>query len=155
MSTVRITIWAMTAALALFTVVGILLFVQAMRPDPQADAPREPPGSRGLRQAMRRYVGPVERGNALLNPPLRVGLEWICASCGVPGLGWMVSTRVGIGLPLLVIAPSLIYGFYPVVLALNGHILDSPLEPLRYLPFLGVASALALAVVEWRTARTS
>lgn len=152
MNTVHITIWGMVAAVSIFTVVGLLLFVQALRPDPDAVATHEH-DERGFRAAMKRYVGPVERSHALLNAPVRVSLELICASCGIPGLGWMASTRVAVGLPLLAIAPSFIYGFYPVYLAVTGHILDSPLEPLRYLPVLGVTSAGLLALAEWHEAR--
>lgn len=153
MNTVQLTIWGVIAALVLFVTVGGVLLVQSLRID-RGD-PRAPvqPDERGLRAGMRRYVGPVKAENAILNPPLRVGLELLCASCGLPGMGWMMSTRVAIGLPLLAVVPSFVYGFYPVYLTVTGHFLDSPYVALRYLPFLGVASATALGIAEWRSRR--
>lgn len=153
MNTVHLTIWGVIAALVLFVGIGAVLFVQALKGDRSAAPEGSEEDERGLRAGMRRYVGPVRPENALLNVPLRVGLELVCAGCGIPGMGWMMSTRVGVGLPLLAIVPSFVYGFYPVYLALSGHILDSPLIALRYLPFLGVGSATALLIVELRARR--
>lgn len=154
MNTVQLTIWGVIGALVLFVVIGGVLFVQALRGDRRREeASREEPLEKGLRAGMRRYVGPIRPEHALLNPPLRVGLELLCASCGIPGMGWMMSTRVAIGLPLLAIVPSFVYGFYPVYLAMSGHILDSPYVALRYLPILGVLSATLLAIAERRSPR--
>ena len=153
MSTVQLTIWGVIGALVVFVLIGAALFVQALRGDRRAEGSRQDPADRGFRAGIRRYIGPVRREHALLNAPLRVGLEFVCASCGVPGMGWMMSTRVAIGLPLMAIVPSFVYGFYPVYLAMSGHILDSPYIAVRYLPVLGVASAVLLAIVERRSLR--
>lgn len=152
MNTVQISIWGIAAALVLFVGIGVVLFVQALRGDRggEPDTPRE---REGFAASMRRYVGPVRPEHAILNIPLRAGLELVCGSCGIPGMGWMMSTRVAIGLPLLSIVPSVVYGFYPVYLALSGHLLDSPLVALRYLPFLGVGSAALLLATELRARR--
>lgn len=152
MNTVQLSIWGIVAALVLFVGIGAVLFVQALRAD-RGDGPRGPHEKEGFAAAMRRYVGPVHPQHAILNIPLRAGLELVCASCGIPGMGWMMSTRVAIGLPLLSIVPSFVYGFYPVYLALSGHLLDSPLIAFRYLPFLGVGSASLLLATELRARR--
>lgn len=153
MNTVQLTIWGVIAALVLFVAIGAVLFVQALRGDRERESATDGPVEKGFRAGMRRYVGPVRPEHALLSPPLRVGLELVCASCGIPGMGWMMSTRVAVGLPLLAIVPSFVYGFYPVYLAMSGHIVDSPYVALRYLPILGVVSAALLAIAERRSLR--
>jgi hypothetical protein len=154
------TIWGIVAMLVVFIAIGAALFVQGMRQERRvpaddgngSSADTEPEG-RGMRAAMRRYVGPVSPELALLNPPARVGLEFLAALCGFPGLGWMMSTRVSIGLPMLIAGPAIVFGFYPAYLALSGHFTDRPLIALEYLPALAVISATALAVAEVRRLR--
>jgi hypothetical protein len=64
----------------LFIGIGLALVIGALR----SDAARERSGDdtgigpRGPREAVRRYIGPVDRSHALLNPPLRVLLELVC-----------------------------------------------------------------------------
>ena len=156
MNTIVVTIWGTIAALVMFTAIGFILVVQALRPDPAERAARRAAGTArlGLGEAARRYVGPVTPDLALLTPPLRVVLEFVGALCGFPGFGWMMSARVAIGLPLLIVAPTIVYGFYPVYLALSGHLVDSPYVAIRYLPFLAVISASALAAAEVRSSRS-
>jgi Ca2+-transporting ATPase len=62
--------------------------------------------------------------------------------------------REAAGIVLLTVGPAIVWGFYPVVLAFSGHLLDGPYTATSYLPYLGVASALALAIAEWREAAT-
>jgi hypothetical protein len=50
-----------------------------------------------------------------------------------------------------VVGPAIVWGFYPVFLALTGRLLAGPYEATAYLPFLGLTSAAALAVAQWRT----
>jgi hypothetical protein len=149
----QMTIWGTIIAIALFSCIGVWLFVQSFRPDPTR--PSDPRESRGrtFREAVQRYVGPVSPDTALLTPVLRVLLEAVSTLCGFPGFGWMASTRVAVGLPMLCIGPAIIYGFYPVLLAMTGHLSDSPFVAFQYLPYLAAISASALAVAEIRAAR--
>jgi hypothetical protein len=161
----EMTIWGTVAALVMFTVAGLALFVQALRSDPAERAARAAssqlpagsgvagPGRADFREGVRRYVGPVTPDMALLTPAKRVLLEFVGALCGFPGFGWMTSTRVSIGLPMLLIGPAMVYGFYPVYLAMSGHLADSPHVGIRYLPALAAMSAAVLAIVETRSAR--
>lgn len=150
------TIWGTIIAMALFTAIGAWLFAKSVRLSPAERAARreERGAARGLADAMRRYVGPVSPDVALLSPVKRVALEFVSALCGFPGFGWLASTRVAIGLPLLCIGPAIVYGFYPAFLAMTGRLSDSPYVALEYLPFLAIVSASALAVAEVRTARS-
>jgi hypothetical protein len=143
--------------LLLFLVIGAVLLVQAMAMERRRNAASAAGGVRErltARDVVRRYVGPVTPDLALLNPPARVAIEFVGALCGFPGFGWMTSTRVWIGLPLLIAGPAIVFGFYPLYLVSSGHIADRPLIALEYLPFLAVASASALAVAEMRHARS-
>jgi hypothetical protein len=108
---------------------------------------------RELRAASRGYFGPPAPELALLSPLARVGLELVAALCGFPGFGWLFSSRMRIGVPLLIIGPSITFGFYPALLVLSGRVAASPLEPLKFLPVVAVASATALAIAEVRRAR--
>jgi hypothetical protein len=153
---VEMTLGGVVFALLLFVAIGAIVLVQAMLHERKAHPVGEDvalPG--GLRESMARYVGPIHPDLALLNPPLRVVLEFVAALCGFPGFGWLVSTRVSVGLPLLVLGAATVYGFYPAFLALSGHFLDRPLIQLEYLPVVAVVSATALAVAEVQRARSA
>lgn len=149
------TIWGTIAAIVIFVTIGVVLVVGELRPDPAERAARRASGAPrvGLKEGMRRYVGPVTPDLALLTPVKRVLLEFVGALCGFPGFGWMASARVSIGLPMLVVAPAIVFGLYPAYLAVSGHLADSPYIAIRYLPLLAIASSSALAVVEVRAAR--
>lgn len=152
------TIWGTIIALALFIAIGAWLFVRSMQLDPDKRVALQAEGRRarlGIVEAARRYVGPVSPDTAFLTPTGRVALEFVAAFCGFPGFGWLSSTRVAIGLPMLFIGPAIIYGFYPALLATNGHLSDGPLVAFSYLPVLAVVSAAALAVAEVRAARAA
>ena len=157
---VSITIWGLVVALTLFTAVGVAMFVIALRPTARnrdgapSGGSAAPAGEAGFGGAMRRYVGPVSPDLALLTAPRRVLLEFVSALCGFPGFGWLASTRVSIGLPLLCIAPAIIYGGYPVYLAMTGHLLDSPYVAIQYLPAVALVSASCLAFAEFRARRS-
>jgi hypothetical protein len=155
MSGVTITIWGGIVAVGVFIVVGVIVVIGALRPDPATRAARRAAGAprTTFEEGVRNYVGPVTGDMALLTPPTRVLLEFVGALCGFPGFGWMMSTRVAIGLPLLVVVPSVLFGFYPAALAVGGRLAQDPYVTLRLLPFLAVASAGSLAAVEARGAR--
>jgi hypothetical protein len=156
MDTGEMTLTGIAGALLLFLAVGAILLVQAMLQERGARAAGSPRAPRlGLRNAMSRYIGPVRPDLALLNPPARVGLEFIASLCGFPGFGWLVSTRMSVGLPLLILGSATVYGFYPAFLALSGHFTDRPLIALEYLPIVAVVSATALAVAEVQRARSA
>ena len=156
---VSITIWGLVAALTLFTIVGVAMFVIALRPNSREGITAPPgksasKGGTGFGPAMRRYVGPVSPDLALLTAPRRVLLEFVSALCGFPGFGWLASTRVSIGLPMLCVAPAIIYGGYPVYLAMTGHLIDSPYVAIQYLPAVALVSASCLAFAEYRARRS-
>jgi hypothetical protein len=144
-------IWASIAGLALFIGIGASLLTQSLRRAPGA-APATA-RRRRVSERIRDYVGPVAPGTALLNPWARVLLEAVGSACGFPGFGWLASTRVAIGLALLIGGGAIVYGFFPVALAVTGHWTDSPLVTLSYLPYLSAVSASCLAIAEFKTSR--
>ncbi len=144
-------IWVIIVVIVGFVTIGAVLFVRGLRPGTE-DAPAEPVT---FKEGVDAYVGPVTPQLALLTPVTRVLLELVSATCGFPGFGWLVSGRVAIGLPMIVLGPAIVFGFYPVLLAYTGHFNDSPYVAIQYLPALGAISATALAVVEARYARST
>jgi hypothetical protein len=155
MDTGEFTLTGLAAAVLLFVAIGAILLVQAMLQERRARPAGAAPHRIDIRHAMSRYVGPVHPDLALLNPPARVALEFVAALCGFPGFGWLVSTRVAVGLPLMVLGAATVYGFYPAFLALTGHFTDRPLIALEYLPVVALVSATALAVAEVQRARSA
>lgn len=151
---VEMEIWGLVAALAFFVIAGVIMFFVALRPEPAAEGPkavdRADPSERGFRAAVQRYVGPVTPDLAILTPARRVLLEFVGALCGFPGFGWLMSTRVALGLTLLCLGPAIIYGAMPVAFAMSGHLLDGPYVAIEYLPVVAVVSATCLAVAEYR-----
>jgi hypothetical protein len=154
MDTSELTIRAVSVVLLFFIGLGGVVLVQSLRLHARTsgDAIAQPGGPRA---AIRRYFGPVTPDLALLNPPARVVLEFIGALCGFPGFGWLMSSRIWIGLPMLIVGPAIVFGFYPAYLVSSGRVLDSPMEALEYLPFVAVASAAALTFAEARHARAA
>jgi hypothetical protein len=151
----EITIWGLIVALAIFTIGGVAMFVLALRPDRSTagepgQGPKARDAERGFRAGVHRYVGPVTPDLALLSPARRVLLEFVGAFCGFPGFGWLMSTRVAIGLTLLCLGPALVYGAIPVALAFSGHLSDGPYVAIAYLPTLAVVSATCLALAEFK-----
>lgn len=152
MNTVQISIWSLVAALILFVAISVVLFAQALRPDAEEREARKSRSRRPFRDRISAYVGPAGPHLALLSPVKRVALELVSASCGFPGFGWMMSGRVAVGLPLMILGSGFVFGFYPVFLAFTGHFLDSPYVALQYLPAVGIVSAATLGVTEYRFA---
>jgi hypothetical protein len=155
MDTGEFTLAGLAAAVLLFVAIGAIVVVQALLAERKQPAAGSPAPRPDIRHAMSRYIGPIHPDLALLNPPARVALEFVAALCGFPGFGWLVSTRVGIGLPLMVLGSATVYGFYPAYLALSGHFTDRPLIALEYLPVVAVVSAATLAVAEVKRARSA
>src|SRR3974377_612753 len=81
---------------------------------------------RELKERIRRYVGPIDPKTALLNPPGRVAVEVVGAFCGFPGLGWLCSGSVFIGLLLICCGPAFAWGLYPVFFPVAGALLATP-----------------------------
>ncbi len=104
----------------------------------------------GLRRRVQDYVGEVSPHRALLTAPARVALELACALCGFPGLGWLISGRVAVGLILLVVAPAIVWAWHPAYLSLTGGLAAHPFAVVRYLPVVSLASGTALAACEWQ-----
>lgn len=140
--------WAIVALLAAFALAGVALVVRetlrlrAVRQD-------APPS---LAARYRGFVGSLDGGTAPLNPPLRVAAEFLAALCGFPGLGWMVSGRIGVGLPLIVIVPAIVWALFPLVVSFTGHVFGRPLAVFAMLPAMAVVSATLLALAEVRAA---
>lgn len=143
-------IWAILVAIVGFVIIGAMMFVRGLHPDGDT----RPAAPLTFKEGVDAYVGPVTPRLALLSPVKRVLLELVSATCGFPGFGWLVSGRVSIGLPMMILGPAIVFGFYPVFLAYSGHFNDGPYVAIQYLPALGVISATALAVVEARYARS-
>lgn len=152
-----IAIYSVIAILLIFVITGMFLVVRAMRLAAKEQRRENPEAGRlrglKLRQRVKRYVGPASPKMALLNPPARVGIEFFGSLCGFPGLGWMISGRIAIGLPLFAIGPAITWAVYPLYLSMSNEIMAGPYVVLRYLPVLAATSAGLLANSEFRYAR--
>ena len=73
---------------------------------------------------------------ARLNPPLRVLIEFTCALFGFPGFGWVMSTRVVVGVVLMLVGPAFAWCFYPVYLSVSGRLAENVYSLIEYLPLL-------------------
>jgi hypothetical protein len=150
----RFFIGTVIGLVAVFAVVGLAVTYGALR---SARSERTRSGTNdgdlSLRARIGRYVGPVDPSMALLNPPGRVAAEFFTALCGFPGLGWILSGSVFTGLVLICMGPAVVWGFYPVFLALTGRMLSGPFVVVQYLPGLAIGSSAALAYREIQLAR--
>jgi hypothetical protein len=99
------------------------------------------------------YIGPIDRSKAPLTPALRVAAEFVAALVGFPGIGWMVSGRIAVGLPMMVAVPAALWLFYPLYISTMGIVLERPLSVLAVLPPIAIASAGSLAMLEFRRER--
>jgi hypothetical protein len=145
------------AILSVFALVGLGVTYNAFRvarhERKAADEAAGEERAARLKERVRRYVGPVDPKTALLTPPARVAVEFVGASCGFPGLGWMCSGSMFAGLLLICFGPAFAWGVYPVILAVSGHLLSSPYIVIEYLPGVAVTSAGALTYRELMLAR--
>jgi hypothetical protein len=151
----KFVIGTIIGSLALFTIVGLAVTIDAIRVA-RAERRRHEglvPTGLSLREKVSRYVGPVDPGTALLNPPGRVATEFIGALCGFPGLGWIFSGCIFTGILLLSLGPAVVWGFYPVLLSVTGKLSSGPFVAVQYLPGLALGSAMALAYREVQLAR--
>lgn len=138
-------VWAIAGLLALFSIAGVAVVVR------EAVALRKSgrqPATLSLRQRFNRYVGPINRSAAPLTPPARVAVEFGAALCGFPGLGWMISGRLQVGLPLIIAVPAMLWAFFPLFISLSGHVFDEPMAVFAVLPAIAVLSSALLAVQE-------
>ncbi len=90
---------------------------------------------------------------ARMNPPARVGIEFVCAFFGFPGFGWVLSARIMPGVLLMLLGPAFVWCFFPVYLSVSGLLAANVYSLVLYLPFLAAASAGTLAVFEVRSAQ--
>jgi hypothetical protein len=152
--TLSFTVWGLVAFVALFFAIGTFVAVKAMFAAHEERVRTEGGGWRGLtwRERLDRYEGPVTPDLARLNAPVRILLEFTCALFGFPGFGWVMSTRVVIGVVLMLVGPAFAWCFYPVYLSVSGRLADNVYSLIEYLPLLAAVSAGTLAVVEARTA---
>lgn len=152
-----IAIYSVIAILLIFVLTGMYLVIRAMRQAAREQRRANPLARQlsGLKLRLRakRYVGSASPRMALLNAPARVAIEFFCSLCGFPGLGWMISGRIAIGLPLFVIGPAITWAIYPLYLSMSNEIMAGPYVVLRYLPVLAVTSAGLLAISQVRYAR--
>lgn len=142
-------IWGIVGLLALFSASAVVLVGREILRSRAArtDAPRR------LSSAFSDYIGPVDRRLAPLNPPLRVAVELFCSLFGFPGIGWMVSGRITVGLPLVVLVPAALWMFYPLYISSAWVVLEHPLSVLAVLPPIALLSAGFLAAAEFSEAR--
>ena len=143
--------WSVAALLVAVTSAGVWLAIGELRRLGSGRRRHVP-----LRTRVRDYVGPLERSKRPLNPPLRVTLEALIALCGFPGLGWLLSGHVFVGLCLIVAVPAALLAFYPMYIGVRADPLFDPLPILfAALGVVAVVSSTALAVVEWRNSQTN
>lgn len=146
--------YTIVALIGVFAVIGVYLIVRALRVTAAAEREAAGPRSRrSLGQRVRDYVGASGGSDLILSPPLRVGLEFVLALCGFPGLGWLSAGHLATGLALIVIGPSVMWAIAPVLMSLTGGLMTDPFVTVRFLPVLAFASAGSLALVEARSAR--
>jgi hypothetical protein len=152
---VSFTVWGLVAFVALFFLVGFAVTVKAMRDARRERMATERRGARPLtlRERARLYEGPITPDLTRLNAPLRVGLEFICALFGLPGLGWALSSRVLVGLILMLSGGIFAWCLYPVFLSVTGLLARDVYLLVIYLPVLAAISAGTLAAAEVRTVR--
>ncbi len=144
-----LTIYGITAVLLALIAIGIFLIVVSMR---TAHAERKAiegdPGPLTPLERVRRYEGPISKDMVPYNPVWRVFVELVSGTCGFPGLGWLMSGHVAVGLVLMSIVPSFVWALYPAWVVRTGAFRADAFAAVRYLPYLGAGSALALAVRE-------
>lgn len=143
-------LWFVAALLALFSASAVVLLVREMR-RLRSLSPRS--RDRSIRRRFAEYVGPVDRKDAPATPAWRVAAEFFSAMLGFPGLGWMVSGRITVGLPLIVAVPAALWLFYPLYIAVTGTLVRDPVRLLWVLPVLAFTSAGSLASAETRGRR--
>lgn len=152
--TISFTVWGLVAFVALFFVVGFVMTVKAMLSARDARIRTEGGQWRTLtwRERVKRYEGPVTPDLARFNPPLRVLVEFTCALFGFPGFGWAMSARVLPGIIMMLVGPAFVWCFYPVYLSVSGRLAGNVYSLIDYLPWLALASAGTLAILELRAA---
>ena len=165
--------------ITVFGVVGVVLMVRALRDagretsflepvSPPRQIPRPRPAdtgasierpretqmttgapAAGFRGRWSRLVRRTHGDVALLGPRRRVLVEFLGALCGFPGLGWILSGRVALGMTLLVGCPAIVWAVLPMSLSIVGQF-GLGLTFRYLLPVLACSSAGALALVERR-----
>jgi uncharacterized protein YneF (UPF0154 family) len=144
-------VYSIIVFIGVFGALGIYLVVRTLRSEARNN-PRPGPGGGPIRR-LQAYVGETRDSNALLSPPLRVALEFFLAFCGFPGIGWLASGQLAIGLVLLATVPSLVWAVAPVLMAANGAMFRDPFATVRFLPVIAILSASGLAAHEVARAR--
>jgi hypothetical protein len=175
-------LFLLLTVITVFGVVGVILMVRALREDSRETSFLEPvstPRSSSRARVDRRAsaapptAGHITTGSpvagfrgrwsrlvrrtygdvALLGPRRRVLFEFLGAACGFPGLGWILSGRVALGMTLLVGCPAVVWAVLPMSLSVVGQF-GLGLTFRYLLPVLACASAGALAFVERRDSFT-
>lgn len=87
--------------------------------------------------------------------PWFVVAEGTGALAGFPGLGWILSGRGGVGLPLALAGPAVAWGVVPMMVDATSGRLDrvAPAEAVAYLTVSALLSCVALAAALARQAR--
>ncbi|MHB8841780.1 MAG: hypothetical protein ACYC56_08335 [Candidatus Aquicultor sp.] len=142
-----VVMYVISISLGIFITAGLVLTVSAIR---SARRQHRLTGGDSLqaisvRQRIRRYEGPIKPDMPLFNPAARIAIEFACALCGFPGLGWMISGNIFPGLILMSVVPAFVWAFYPIYLALTGGLSGSPFVVVSYLPVLAMVSSGCLA----------
>ncbi len=104
---------------------------------------------RAVARARREHIEsrPISRAALMFNPAARILIEFAGAVAGFPGLGWLFSGKIVIGVALLSIVPSFAWALLPAYSIFSGGLVADPFATVRYLPVLAACSAGSLAVV--------
>jgi hypothetical protein len=130
----------------LFSLAGCLLFIKGIMVARQTSAKEYPKtGKLNLIERVKRYEGPIDEDSPFFNPLARIAIEFFSALFGFPGLGWMISGQVFIGLVLMGIIPCFVWAAIPAYLVKTIILKTNPYAPVIYLPALAFISAACLA----------
>ena len=97
---------------------------------------------------------PIKRELLIFNPPTRVFVEFASSLFGFPGMGWILSGKIVIGVGLISIVPSFIWALLPVYAVFSGELANDPFTIVKYLPWMALISAGSLALNQIITATT-
>ncbi len=97
---------------------------------------------------------PIRREMLIFTPRIWVIVEFAGAAFGFPGLGWILSGKIIIGIGLISIVPSVVWALLPAYAIFSGLLANDPFATVKYLPVLATISAGLLALVQTVSARS-
>ncbi|MDQ6905223.1 MAG: cbb3-type cytochrome c oxidase subunit I [Chloroflexota bacterium] len=121
-----------------------------------ATAPYRAVSWRDLRNTLARYNGQQHPWRRRIPSGYFLAVEALAASAGFPGLGWIMSGRPLIGLPLAMIGPAIAWGIIPLLASPYGSGLLTPFaNGSALVVYLGTSTVLSsgglcLALRTWQ-----